>query len=137
MRPRHRPSRKSILVVDDDEDTRAALALVLSPRYRVTLAIDGLDGYSKAIEKPAPDLIIADVTMPFVDGITMVRRIRKNEALSHVPVIFLTGQTSPAMLIEGLSAGAFAYLPKSTDPETLEKSVMGAIEKNAKGPFLH
>jgi two-component system chemotaxis response regulator CheY len=125
--PPHTSPRRSILVVDDDEDMRVAIELVLSPKYRVTLAIDGLDGYVKANEEPGPDLIIADVSMPFVDGITMVRRIRENDALRGVPVIFLTGQTSRARLVEGLSVGAFAYLTKPTDPETLEKNVKSAL----------
>jgi two-component system chemotaxis response regulator CheY len=123
----HRPPHKSILVVDDDEEMRAAIELVLSPNYRVKLAVDGLDGYVKANEQPAPDLIIADVSMPYVDGITMVRRIRENDALRRVPVIFLTGQTSPAALIEGLSLGVSAYLTKPTDAETLERNVNRAL----------
>jgi CheY-like chemotaxis protein len=123
----HPPPRKSILVVDDDEDMRAALELMLSPKYRVILAVDGLDGYVKANEQPGPDLIISDMAMPYVDGITMVRRIRENTALRGVPVIFLTGETSPETLNEGLSVGASACLTKPTDPETLEKNVTGAL----------
>jgi CheY-like chemotaxis protein len=93
----------------------------------VTLAIDGIDGYEKANEQPLPDLIIADVSMPELDGIAMVRRIRENDALRRVPVIFLTGQMSPANVIAGLSVGTFAYLPKPTDSAVLEGKVKRAL----------
>jgi two-component system sensor histidine kinase ChiS len=124
--PSNAPPRKSILVVDDDPGTREAIYTLLSPNYRVTLAIDGVDGYVKANEQP-PDLIIADVFMPELDGIAMVRRIRESGALRHVPVIFLSAQMSPANVIAGLSVGAFAYLQKPTGLEMLENKVKRAL----------
>ena len=119
--------RKSILFVDDDEAMRAVIEVILSVNYCVTLAIDGVDGYMKANEQPKPDLIITDVSMPKLDGIAMVRRIRENSVLHRVPVIFLTGQTSPASVIAGLSVGSFAYLSKPTTSEVLERKVKSAL----------
>ena len=121
------PRRKTILFVDDDEAMRAVIDIILSANYCVRLAIDGVDGYMKANEQPKPDLIITDVSMPKLDGIAMVRRIRENSALHRVPVIFLTGQTSPASLIAGLSVGTFAYLSKPITHEVLEKKVRSAL----------
>jgi CheY-like chemotaxis protein len=125
--PCNTPLRTSILVVDDDEGMRESICDMLSSKYRVTLAIDGLDGYVKAHEQPQPDLIIADVAMPRLDGITMVRRLRENHELRHVPIIFLTGQMSLAKLIAVPSVGSFAYLPKPTDADVLEKKVEEAL----------
>jgi CheY-like chemotaxis protein len=125
--PSHALPLKSVLVVDDDEGMRTAIYNVLSPKYHVTLAIDGLDGYLRANEKPPPDLIIADVSMPQLDGITMIRRIRENDALRRVPVIFLTGLMSPANVIAGLAVGTFAYLPKPPDRTVLENKVKRAL----------
>src|ERR1700722_4013962 len=105
--------RNYILVVDDDEDLRDAMSMVLSPSYRVRVAVDGMDGYTKARDQPHPDLIIADVSMPGLDGISMVRRIRESEALVGVPVIFFTGQMLPESVIASLSVGTFAYLSKT------------------------
>jgi DNA-binding response OmpR family regulator len=119
--------RKRILVVDDDEDSRDALATMLSPSYCVRVAVDGMDGYTQAHDEPRPDLIIADVSMPDLDGITMVRRIRESDGLRHVPVIFLTGQMSPESVIAGLSVGTFAYLPKTSAPALLESKVKRAL----------
>jgi DNA-binding response OmpR family regulator len=118
---------KCILVVDDDEDLRDTLAAVLSPNYCVRVAFDGMDGYTKAQDEPRPDLIIADVTMPGLDGITMVRRIREIDGLGRVPVIFFTGQMSTENVIAGLSVGTFAYLSKTCAAGLLEEKVKRAL----------
>jgi CheY-like chemotaxis protein len=125
--PRRTPPRKFILFVDDDEVMRTAMFNMFSREYRVSLAVDGVDGYLKANLQPQPDLIIVDVAMPQLDGITMVRRIRENGALRQVPIIFLTGRMSPASLIEGMAVSPFAYLPKSGDPNVLEEKVKHAL----------
>jgi PleD family two-component response regulator len=121
------PARRCILVVDDDEVMREAVGLLLEPTYQLRYAVDGIDGYEKANELPRPDLIIADVTMPRLDGIAMVQRIRANAALHRVPVIFFTGQTSVASIIAGLSVGTFAYLSKTAAPGVLEGKVRRAL----------
>jgi CheY-like chemotaxis protein len=126
--PRRTPPRKFILFVDDDEEMRTAIYNLFSRDYRVSLAIDGVDGYLKANIQPRPDLIIVDVAMPKLDGITMVRRIRENQVLREVPIIFLTGRMSPASLIEGMAVTPFAYLPKSGDPAVLEEKVKYALQ---------
>jgi CheY-like chemotaxis protein len=121
------PPRKSILLVDDDEDVREAICAVLSPKYDVVQAVDGMDGCVKASEDSRPDLIITDVAMPQLDGIAMVRRIRAAHPSWRVPVIFLTGQMSAANIIAGLAVGTFAYLPKPTDSQLLERKVKRAL----------
>jgi len=118
---------KCILVVDDDEELRDTIATVLTPRYCVRLAVDGIDGYARAMEQPRPDLIIADVTMPGLDGISMVRRIRESDELRRVPVIFFTGQMSPESVVAGLSTGTFAYLSKTCSAGVLEDKVKRAL----------
>jgi two-component system, OmpR family, response regulator len=122
------PQRKSILFVDDDEEMRAAIYGLLSPRYDVTLAVDGSDGCVKALEQPRPDLIISDIAMPGLDGITMAREIRENECLRAVPIIFLTGQMSPSQLLSVPHQGLpFTHVPKSADPRVLECKVKRAL----------
>ncbi len=120
-------ARRCILVVDDDEDMREAVGLLLAPQYELRYAIDGIDGYNRAHELPRPDLIIADVSMPRLDGIGMVQRIRASSTMRRVPVIFLTGQTSVASIIAGLSVGTFAYLSKTSAAGVLEGKVKRAL----------
>jgi CheY-like chemotaxis protein len=117
------PLRKSILVVDDDEGTRTAIYEALSPRYRVILAVDGLDGYEKANEPPPPDLIIADIAMPRLDGLTMARRLRDNDVLRRVPIVFMAGRMPPAGVLAVSYVDPFSCLPKPTDLDVLEKAV--------------
>jgi two-component system chemotaxis response regulator CheY len=119
--------KRSILLVDDDEPLRSVMHAVLSSRYRVTLAVDGLDGLEKANADPRPDLIVADIIMPRLDGISMVRRIRENEAMRRVPVIFLSGQMSVGHILAGLSVVPFGYLSKPMDPEALVRKVKSAF----------
>ena len=121
---------RRILVVDDDEGTRRAIAILLSGEYDVTTAADGIDGLEEAVLNP-PDLIIADVWMPRADGVMMVRRMKQIDALRGVPVIFLTGQVSVQSMVAGISAGAWAYLPKPIDPDILERKVRGALARHA------
>jgi two-component system chemotaxis response regulator CheY len=126
--PTSQPQRKSVLFVDDDEDMRVAIYEMFSARYQVTLAVDGLDGYTKATGEPRPDLIITDVAMPQLDGVAMAGRIRENEAMRNVPIIFLTGQMSPASLLAGLTIGRpFAYLCKTTAAYALAGNVERAL----------
>jgi len=128
--PRAEVARRRILVVDDDDGTRRAIAILLSEEYEVTTAADGIEGLEVATRN-VPDLVIADVWMPRADGVVMVRRMKQIDALRHVPVIFLTGQTSVQSMVAGISAGAWAYLPKPIDPDILERKVRGALARHA------
>jgi DNA-binding response OmpR family regulator len=123
-----RPPRKSILFVNDDEGLRAAIYYAFSPSYRVTLAIDGFDGYAKANQPPPPDVIISDITLPRLDGVGMALRLRENSALRTVPIIFMTSESSATNLVLGPPSHlAFACLPKSTHLFVLRKTVETAL----------
>jgi DNA-binding response OmpR family regulator len=128
--PRAEVAPRRILVVDDEEGTRRAIAIWLSVDYDVITAADGIEGLEVAAQN-LPDLVIADVWMPRADGVMMVRRMKQIDALRHVPVIFLTGQTSVQSTVAGISAGAWAYLPKPIDPDILERKVRGALARHA------
>jgi len=117
------PSRKSVLVVDDDEDLRMAIYEALSPQYRVILAADGLDGYEKAHEHPSPDLIIVDISMPRLDGLAMARRIRETEALRRIPIVFMSGQMPSAAILAVSYVDPFSCLPKPTNLAVLDRAV--------------
>lgn len=120
---RHRPR---VLIVEDDDGTRTALAGWLTEKYEVITARDGQEGFSLATTS-APDLILTDLWMPRVDGMAMVRRLRRVEALHAVPVIFLTGQAERERDRLGISAVAVACLPKPIDLDTLEQALRKAL----------
>jgi putative two-component system response regulator len=122
------PPRKSILLVDNDEGMRAAIYYAFSPAYRVTLAVDGLDGYAKANQPPPPDIIISDIVLPGLDGVEMALRLRRNSALRAVPIIFMTADSGAKNLVLAPPSHlAFACLPKSTHLFVLRKKVETAL----------
>jgi CheY-like chemotaxis protein len=125
--------RPRILVVDDEQSTRTALAGWLAHEYDVVTAADGVEGIEVATRPPIPSLIIVDVWMPRLDGISMVKRLKDIEALRRVPVIFLTGQTAVASMLAGIAAGARAYLRKPIDLDLLDRKVKSALGLSPEG----
>lgn len=101
----------TILVVDDNEDIRTYLRVLLSDHYYVIEASDGQNGLRLAKES-VPDLIVSDVMMPVMDGLTFCSKIKEDEVTSHIPVILLTARSVESQRIEGYEHGADAYLTK-------------------------
>lgn len=100
-----------ILLVEDNEELLQTLTDLLSPLYRVVIAMDGKTGLEKAMEE-LPDLIVSDVMMPVMSGTEMCMKIKNNFDLCHIPVILLTAMTSETNKIEGLQCGADDYIEK-------------------------
>lgn len=105
------PGAPHVLVADDDDDLRAYLASLLSPRYRVSLARDGFELIDSA-RSDRPDLIVADVLMPRLDGYEALRRLRADSDLASVPFLLLSARANPEAATRGLGAGADDYIVK-------------------------
>lgn len=101
-----------VLVVDDDPDLRALLAMMLKPRYEVRLASSGKEALAGAAKSPQPDLILLDVQMPGEDGHVVLQALRANPATASIPVIFLTARNDPKDEAKGLALGAVDYITK-------------------------
>ncbi len=111
-RPEIRPVR--VLVVDDSITTRTLERNILAAAgFDVLMAVDGLDGL-RVIRQERPDIVIADVDMPKLDGLAMTARIKADDDTRAVPVILVTAAESPEQQERGFAAGADAYIPKST-----------------------
>jgi CheY-like chemotaxis protein len=115
-----------VLLVEDDDIARQAMARWLSEGYEVVTARNGAEGLERASHEP-PDVIIADVAMPGMDGIAMVERIRELDSSARVPVIFLTGQSAPESVAAGFRAGGSAYLIKPVELDLLDGELRAAI----------
>ncbi len=103
------PEKHRILLIEDEADLRRTLKLNLKDQgYKVIAAADGRDGLEKARSK-APDLIILDLMLPGLDGLSLMRALRQE---SDVPVLMLTARTSEMDKIVGLESGADDYLTK-------------------------
>jgi len=105
-----RPS--TILVVDDSITTRALEKSILEAHgYRVRIAVDGLDALNQ-LRAELPDLVIADVSMPRMDGFQLLEAIKQEERTASVPVIMVTSMESRVDQERGLALGADAYIIK-------------------------
>jgi signal transduction histidine kinase/ligand-binding sensor domain-containing protein/DNA-binding response OmpR family regulator len=100
-----------ILVVDDNYDVREYLKSCLSPHFQVVEAENGKTGYLKAKEN-MPDIIIADIMMPVVDGYALSQKIKEDITLNHIPLILLTAKSGKEDELTGLNTGADDYITK-------------------------
>lgn len=118
-----------ILLVEDDPDIQrvAVMALQFKGGWEVVVASDGEEGLERA-RSEAPDVILLDAMMPKVDGLEMCKRLKADDDLRDIPVIFLTAKSQSEEVEEGLRAGAVSYLLKPFDPMTLADQVRAIIE---------
>jgi CheY-like chemotaxis protein len=101
-----------ILVIDDEEMVRAAIALIIRTRgWTVEEAQDGLDGLTRARQN-LPDAIVCDLNMPVMDGFELLKEIRQDPGLKSTPFIVITGQTTQRNEQRALEQGADAVLLK-------------------------
>jgi PAS domain S-box-containing protein len=117
---------ESILVVDDNADLRQHIQMILDKKYEVITAINGLDALNKIKEK-IPSLVLSDIMMPTMDGIQLLRELKRNEATEHIPVIFLTARAGEESRIEGFETGADDYLVKPFSAKELLARVTAQI----------
>ena len=101
----------SILIVEDNVELRNFLSDILSESYRVFTATNGQEGLDQAREY-IPDLIISDIMMPAMDGLDMVKNIKENREICHIPIILLSAKSSLDDRISGLEQGIDDYITK-------------------------
>lgn len=117
---------KKVLVVEDNVDMLNFVAFQLEREYRVFKAHNGKEGLETA-QKEVPDLIIADIMMPVMDGHELCQKVKENEKTKHIPVIFLTAKAGSKMKIEGYEKGADEYLVKPFNAQELRARVKSLL----------
>jgi two-component system, chemotaxis family, chemotaxis protein CheY len=111
----------SILTVDDSSSIRVAIKIALTGAgYSVVEAENGADGIAKA-NAGNFDLIVTDLNMPVMDGLTMIEELRKMPAHMGVPILFLTTESDEGMKARAKAAGATGWLTKPFDADQLVK----------------
>jgi two-component system chemotaxis response regulator CheY len=114
---------KTILFVDDSASVRQVMKTALTREgYEVILAEDGKDGLSK-LNGTKIHLIISDVNMPNMDGITFVKEAKKLPAYKFTPIVMLTTESNAAKMAEGKAAGVKAWIVKPFQPAQLMAAV--------------
>ncbi len=117
-----------VLVVDDDNEIRQMMCLLLKLHgYETAEAVDGVDALAK-INQRQPDLIVLDVMMPKMDGITLCKTLRDDLLTARLPIIMLSGKTTPRAVEEGLEAGADRYLTKPSGLDVLTQTIGDVLQ---------
>ncbi|MBT1685463.1 response regulator [Dawidia soli] len=115
-----------VLIATDDADTRARITHTLQDHFRVATATDGLEGWEKAYTQ-VPDLVLCETVMPHLSGNALCERLRDATVTSHIPVIMLTSNADEEIRVQGLQAGADAYILKPFEPTELRTRVQQII----------
>ena len=118
----------SILVVEDNKELRTFLKNSLSEHYTVITAANGKEGLQHAIDD-LPDLIISDVMMPVMDGLEMVKQIKENSAVCHIPIIILSAKASLDDRIAGLEQGIDDYITKPFSATYLKTRIITLLRQ--------
>jgi two-component system chemotaxis response regulator CheY len=118
-------SAKTILTVDDSSSVRQMVKFTLVKEgYEVIEAQDGKDAVSKLNGRKV-DMVVTDLNMPNMDGITLIKEIRKQASMKFIPIIMLTTESQESKKQEGKSAGATGWIVKPFKPEQL----LGVVKK--------
>ena len=125
-----------ILLVDDDIEICRYIKSELSDWYRFVICNNGKEALNQLLSGDF-DLVVSDVVMPEMDGITLLRNIKGNANISHVPVIMLTSKSEISDRLEGIKLGADAYLAKPFSLEELHLTIDNLIDnvRRLKGKF--
>ncbi len=132
------PSHPRIMVVDDDKDLADYLIAELSPWYKFDYQPNGKEALKALLTQPEHFiLVISDVMMPEMDGITLLKRIKQNPNVSELPVILLTSKSEIENRLEGLRYGADAYIPKPFNLEEVHIQIDNLIDnvRRMRGKF--
>ncbi|HLT28828.1 MAG TPA: response regulator [Myxococcaceae bacterium] len=116
-----------ITLVDDDRESREFLSLALSMEgFAVHTAANGLRLIA-LLKINRPDVILLDVNMSWIDGFELCRAVKRNEEFGDIPVIFITGRTSPEDRRRGLEVGAVGYFTKPVDTGALVAEIRSLL----------
>jgi two-component system, response regulator, stage 0 sporulation protein F len=119
---------KRILIVDDNNVVQDVLKQFFETRYQIQLAANASQALSLIVRQP-PDLVLLDVKMPGLDGLSLLKSLRETGV--SVPIFLMTGYDSLQVAQDALNSGANAYLPKPFDLMHLDRLIADACGETA------
>lgn len=124
---------KVLLVIEDDESMRNAIRRIFEPDgFTVKTASDATE-LSQVLDSTAPDLIMLDVGLPWVNGFELAQILKEHKDLKSIPLLFVSGKTSDEDLKRAFEIGADDYIKKPFEIEGLRKTVMTLLKINEPG----
>lgn len=108
-----------IMLVDDDSTSLAIGRALLESDYELVLAKSGIQALGAMKSGKLPDLVLLDMVMPGLDGLGLLRKMKRDPALAQIPIVFLTSENDLDKEIEGYGSGAADFLRKPVSPELL------------------
>lgn len=117
-----------ILIVEDNDELRLFLDNILNDEYRVLEAVNGREGLELALQQ-MPDFIVSDIAMPVMDGLDMVKAIKENRDVCHIPIILLSAKSSLDDRINGLEQGVDDYITKPFSSTFLKTRIRLLIQQ--------
>lgn len=123
---RYDAKKKTIAIIEDNEDFRFYLKDNLKGNYNILEAENGAKGW-EIIEQQKPNLVVSDVMMPEMNGIELCQKIKKTRSTKHIPVILLTAKVEADPVIEGYESGADGYIAKPFDFRILKSRILNLI----------
>jgi two-component system, OmpR family, alkaline phosphatase synthesis response regulator PhoP len=124
-------SGEKILIVDDEEDILELVAYNLNREgYKTVKAASGEDALKKSLSE-TPDLIVLDLMLPGIDGLDVMKKLRKESATKKIPTIMLTAKGEEADIITGLELGADDYITKPFSPRVLLARIRAILRRKS------
>lgn len=121
-------NRRTILLIEDDNDVREFLLSELENCFDLKVASDGKAGIAMAKELDV-DLIVSDVMMPGMNGFELTKRLKNSFETSHIPIILLTALSTDENVLEGTESGADAYITKPFSPQLLMARILQLLNQ--------
>ena len=133
MRARETDRSMTVLVVEDNRVERLFLETQIADLGHETMSATSADAAIELLDagKKPVDVVLTDRMMPGMDGIELVKHMKRHRAMRNIPIVMVTGADASADISDGLNAGVFYYLPKPVDEEVL-RSVLGAAIRSAR-----
>ena len=122
--------QQSLLVIDDNSEIREYIKKIFKTSYKVYDAANGTSGL-EMIKKYMPDMVISDVMMDDLNGIELCKMIKQDSSLSHIPVILLTGDSTPDIKLRGIEVGAVDFVSKPFEKDLLMARVKSILKSKS------
>ena len=124
-------AEQRMLIVEDNADLAAYMGSLFTPQYAVCYATNGEEALARATEL-VPDIIITDRMMPGMDGLEVCKQVRASDVMNHIPIVVVTGKITEQERLEGIKAGADAYITKPFNSEELITRVENLLDRHRK-----